>query len=131
MAWRMAAIVALLSGCGEPAPGYTLRQSMFEVEMAKFRLESALRVPGEFGPILESAGDIERWMRDPSLERYLEGGTFPGDRERFDRLMADFEAALAELTAAARAGDMERARAGYAPLLAACASCHNVFRPGL
>jgi len=124
-------LLVLVSACGDSTPGYTLQQVMFEIDLSKLRLEEALILPEGLESARMHAGSIERWLRDPAFEAYVESERFPGDTARFAALRSEFEGAFAELSGALAAGDLEAARTAYPRMLGACTTCHDVYRPGL
>ncbi len=121
----------LLASCNDSRPSYTLQTVMLEVDATRKDLERALLTPGRLAEARTGAEEIERWMRDGALERYLERPDLLASPERFVELQREFDAELAGLLELLRQGQEAEARAAYPRLQAACDRCHATFRPFL
>ena len=118
------------SSC-DSGPRYTSQQVMLEIDAYRKDLEQGLSRAATLKDSVAAAEAIERWMKDPALERYLERRDLPADPSLFQSGRSKLETALAAFLQAARAGDADAARRAYPAVQDACSQCHVSFRPDL
>jgi cytochrome c556 len=124
-------ISVALAACEEEPPQFTLQQVMFEIDNGRKDVERLLATGGSLEQARGSAESMEWWAKDAAFDRYADRTDIPANPAQFPALRTDFEARLAELSAALRENDAARARDAYPRLLSSCEACHAVYRPDL
>jgi cytochrome c556 len=127
------------SGAESPTPQQVVaaRQAAFNLTAATFGgMRGAAEGGGEVKPLAFGARGLNRWAQAlpgmfPAGTQLPESRALPAvwtDRAGFEAQAASFQAATAQLLAAAQAGDKAAFGAAYKAVGGGCASCHSAYR---